>query len=208
MLRPVCLEELDALIDAFWPVALDLTRSTYPTYTDGVKTRVDFAETIRRAHQADWGEVLVHIRDGVVNGLLVTDEADDAYVSLHVCLTHAHQPECLAETLAYLCAKHPGKTLWLGFAPENTEMLAFAEAMGFRMLDTRSTGTSPLIPGIRKSWSCPSCLSPAGTTRPSVRFGRMRTCTGTRIASARRWNSGRCLSQRTDAVRWPAWTRA
>lgn len=135
MLRPVCLEELDVLIDAFWPVALDLTRSTYPTYTDGVKTRADFAETIRRAHQADWGEVLVHVCDGAVNGLLVTDEADDVYVSLHVCLTHVHQPECLAETLAYLCAKHPGKTLWLGFAPENTEMLAFAEAMGFRLLD-------------------------------------------------------------------------
>lgn len=135
MLRPVRMEELDALIDAFWPVALDLTRSTYPTYTDGIKTRADFAEAIRRSHQADWGEVLVHTHDGADNGLIVIDVADEEFVSLYVCLTHAHQPECLAEVLAHLHGKHPGKTLWLGFAPDNADMLAFAEANGFALLD-------------------------------------------------------------------------
>lgn len=135
MLRPARAEELDVLIAAFWPVALDLAHSTYPTYTDGVKTRKDFAEAIQRAHQADWGEVLVHVHEGAVNGLLVIDVADDEFLSLHVCLTHAHQPECLAEALAYIVGKHPGKTLWLGFAPENTEMLAFAQTNGFALLD-------------------------------------------------------------------------
>ena len=135
MLRCVCAEELAALLDVFWPVALDLTRSTYPTYTDGVKTRGDFAQAVRRALREDWGEVLIHVHEGVDNGLLVIDVADDEFVSLHVCLTHAHQPECLAEALAYLRTRHAGKTLWLGFAPENTEMLAFAQANGFALLD-------------------------------------------------------------------------
>lgn len=128
-------QELDALIEKFWPVALDLTHSTYPTYTDGIKTQADFAKAVHCAASEDWGEVLVHLRDGKVNGLLVVDVADDAYVSLHVCLTHAHQAECLGETLAYLRHKHAGKTLWLGFAPDNTDMLAFAEANGFTVLD-------------------------------------------------------------------------
>lgn len=135
MLRMAKSDELDALIEAFWPVALDLTHSAYPTYTDGIKTREDFAEAIHRAHQADWGEVLVHVHEGAVNGLLVIDVADDEFVSLHVCLTRAHQPECLAEALAHVAGKHPGKTLWLGFAPENAEMLAFAQANGFMLLD-------------------------------------------------------------------------
>ena len=135
MLRAARAGELDALTDAFWPVALDLTRSTYPTYTDGIKTRGDFAEAVRRAFQEDWGEVLVHVHEGADNGLLVIDVADDEFVSLHVCLTHAHQSECLAEVLAYIARKHPGKTLWLGFAPENTGMLAFAQANGFALLD-------------------------------------------------------------------------
>ena len=133
MLIPV--DQPDARIEEFWPVALDLTHSTYPTYTDGLKTREDFAEAVRRAHREAWGEVLVHVHDGVANGLIVIDAVDDEFVSLSVCLTHAHQPECLAETLAYIAQKHPGKTLWLGFAPENEDMLAFAEAQGFRLLD-------------------------------------------------------------------------
>lgn len=135
MLRPVRAGELDALIDAFWPVALDLTHSTYPTYTDGVKTREDFAAAVRRAFREEWGEVLVHVCDGADNGLLIIDVADDEFLSLHVCLTHAHQPECLAEALTHIVAKYPGKTLWLGFAPENDEMLAFAQANGFTLLD-------------------------------------------------------------------------
>lgn len=135
MLRAAHEEELDALIGAFWPVALDLTHSAYPTYTDGVKTREDFASAVREAHQAEWGEVLVHVRDDADNGLIVIDVADDEFVSLHICLTHAHQPECLAEALAYIAGKHPGKTLWLGFAPDNAEMLAFAQANGFTLLD-------------------------------------------------------------------------
>lgn len=135
MLRPVCAQEMDVLLDEFWPIALDLTRSTYPTYTDGVKTRADFAEAIRRAQQESWGEVLVHVHDGADNGLIVIDVADDEFVSLHVCLTRAHQPECLAEALAYLRGKHRGKTLWLGFAPENAEILAFAVGNGFSLLD-------------------------------------------------------------------------
>lgn len=135
MLRSVCAEELDALIDVFWPVALDLAHSTYPTYTDGIKTREDFAAAIRRAFREEWGEVLIHVYEGADNGLLVIDVADDEFLSLHVCLTHAHQPECLAEALAHIAQKHPGKTLWLGFAPENVEMLAFAASQGFRLLD-------------------------------------------------------------------------
>ena len=135
MLRPVCEEELDALIDVFWPVALDLTHSTYPTYTDGVKTREDFAAAVGRALREDWGEVLVHVHEGVDNGLLVIDVTDNEFVSLSVGLTRAHQPECLTETLAYLAQKHSGMTLWLGFAPENVEMLTFAKSQGFRLLD-------------------------------------------------------------------------
>lgn len=135
MLIAPCADELDTLIAEFWPVALDLTHSTYPTYTDGIKTRADFAKAVHRAASEDWGEVLMHLQEGKVNGLLVVDVADDMYVSLHVCLTHGHQAECLEEALAYLRQKHAGKTLWLGFARENAEMLVFAEKNGFAVLD-------------------------------------------------------------------------
>lgn len=135
MLREARAEELDGLIDAFWPLAADLTRSTYPTYADGIKTSADFRQAVCRAHREDWGEVLVHVCNGADNALIVLDVTDDAFVSLHVCLSQADQTGCLAEVLAYLRQKHAGKTLWLGFAPDNAEMLAFAQRQGFRLLD-------------------------------------------------------------------------
>ena len=46
--------------------------------------------------------------------------------------------------LAYLRGKYPGKTLWLGFAPENTQLLAFARENGFRLLDDSVNWNIPL----------------------------------------------------------------
>lgn len=135
MLREARADELEELIDAFWPLAADLTRSTYPTYADGIKTCADFRQAVSRAYREAWGEVLVHIRNGADNGLIVLDVTDDAFISLHVCLNRTDQTGCLTEVLAYLRQKHAGKTLWLGFAPENAEMLAFAQAQGLRLLD-------------------------------------------------------------------------
>ena len=165
MLKTVRAEKLDALLEAFWPVALDLTHSAYPTYTDGIKTRKDFDAAVRKAEGASWGGVLVHVHDGADNGLIVIDVTDDEFVALHICLTRAHQPECLVETLAHLRMKHPGKTLWLGFAPDNEEMLAFAEDNRFRLLDDTvnwnialadwqiSAGHAPVQPVTRENYA-------------------------------------------------------
>lgn len=139
MLIPV--DDIDARIDEFWFVALDLTRSTYPTYTDGIKTREDFADTLHRAAGADWGEVLLHVHGDEVNGLIVIDQVDEEYVSLRVCLTYAHQRECLNEVLAHIVAKHAGRTLWLGFAPENADLLALARENDFGLLDDSTNWT-------------------------------------------------------------------
>ncbi len=128
-------QELDRVTASFWPVTQDLTRSGYPTYTDGVKTFADFADTIRRAAAASWGEVLVHVLDGEVNGLAVVETVDDDYLSLSVCLARARQEAFLTELLADLTERYAGRTLWLGFAPENGERLAFAKANGFTLLD-------------------------------------------------------------------------
>lgn len=42
MLREARADELEELIDAFWPLAADLTRSTYPTYADGSRPAPTF----------------------------------------------------------------------------------------------------------------------------------------------------------------------
>ncbi|MBR4081852.1 MAG: hypothetical protein IKK21_08725 [Clostridia bacterium] len=154
MIRRVTAGKLPALADAFWDCAMDLTRSGYPTYTDGVKTRADFDAYLSRACQADWGEVLVYEHGGAVCGLIAVDIVDDAYVSLHVCLCRTHSQEMLAELLRRLSGEHAGKTLWFGFAPENAAYLGFAEEHGFAVLEESvnwimpMNGTCPPAPGV------------------------------------------------------------
>ncbi len=144
MLKPLTQAELPDILADFWPVALDLTRSGYPTYTDGIKTFDDFARQVTRARDESWGEVLLHVHEGADNGLIVVDRVDDDYLSLPVCLTKAHQDAALAETIAYLAQKYAGRTLWLGFAPENAERLAFAKSNGFALLDDTTNWQLPL----------------------------------------------------------------
>ncbi len=144
MLRSLTAAEMQAQLAAFWPVALDLTRSGYPTYTDGVKTFDDFSATVRHAVEEPWGEVLVHVYQGEVNGLIVVEQVDEEYLSLPVCLASAHQEALLNELLDHLMAHYPGRTLWLGFAPENIERLAYAKANGFALLDDTTNWQFPL----------------------------------------------------------------
>jgi len=42
-------QDFDKYIDFAYALALDLTKSGYPTYTDGIKTREDFIRQSRRA---------------------------------------------------------------------------------------------------------------------------------------------------------------
>ncbi len=135
MLTRLTAGEVPAHFDAFWPAALDLRRSGYPTYTDGIKNRADWEEHILRAAKEDWGEVLLHRHDGQPNGLIAIELADEEYLSLPVCICGGHQRDMLEELLEYLTAHHPGRTLWMGFAPENDERLAFARERGFELLD-------------------------------------------------------------------------
>lgn len=135
MLRRAEMMEVPRLLECFWPVAQDLTRSGYPTYTDGIKTFADFSQQVLRALTEEWGEVLIWRTDDGEKGLLVIDEVDEEHVSLPVCLCKGVQHVFLTEAFAYVRGRHPGKILWWGFAPENAELLRFVREQDFELLD-------------------------------------------------------------------------
>lgn len=169
-------DDLERCIAAYWPLAQDVTRSAYPTYTDGIKTRDDFAEKLRMADASDWGTLLLHD-----SGALVLIEEEDAeYVSLRL-WAKGEQSAALEESLAYLQERYPGRTLWMGFAPENTQMLAFARAHDFRLLDDLINWTLRLADA-----SCPKAQEAVRVTRENYPVFRA-LWTDTRIY----WNADR-----------------
>lgn len=129
MLIPV--DDLERRIAQFWPAAQDVTCSAYPTYADGVKSFDDFEEKLRKASAEDWGEVLMHDSG---DALVLIETEGEEYVSLRL-WAKGEQCAVLADALAYLTAHYSRRTLWLGFAPENAQMLAFARVNGFTLLD-------------------------------------------------------------------------
>ncbi len=138
MLRHVDKSELPALIEQFWPLTQDFTRSTYPTYADGIKTQADFASALTQALAREGKEVLVYLHQGRITGLAVIDVVDDTEAMLQICLWTDHASEMLAELLSHMRATASGHRLTVGFPPENTTLESFLNANGFEKLDESS----------------------------------------------------------------------
>ena len=84
LIKPTA-EEAERYIDFAYELALDPARSGYPTYTDGIKTKEDFAETCRYAFSYDGREVLLYLENGVVAGWIqFLFEKEDCYLETNI----------------------------------------------------------------------------------------------------------------------------
>ena len=81
MLRSLNENEFDRYIDFAYELALDPTRSGYPTYTDGIKTKADFIEHSKRSLADERDGILLYERDGKVCGWIrYFTEPDEKYM--------------------------------------------------------------------------------------------------------------------------------
>ncbi len=128
--------DFDPLIDWAWGLAADRSRSSYPTYTDGVKTRQDFIRRAREGIIRPDEEILLAWADGRATGWIhwyVLPE--EGYAGCCSFLTESRTAETLAAFEAYAAAKQPGFTLSLGFPGENRAACRWAEENGFTLED-------------------------------------------------------------------------
>ena len=65
-------EEGESYIDFAYELALDPSRSGYPTYADGIKTKEDFADTCISGLTREDRQVLLYLEDGAVSGWILT----------------------------------------------------------------------------------------------------------------------------------------
>lgn len=68
MLRVLEEAEFDKYIDFAYNLALDLTKSSYPTYTDGIKTKEDFIARAKVSFRKESEEIMLFEVDGSVEG--------------------------------------------------------------------------------------------------------------------------------------------
>ena len=131
MLRPLKEFEFDTYIDFAYELALDLTRSGYPTYCDGFKTRDNFVFRIRKSLDCPTEDILLFEENGQAEGLIVFQHLEEErYLQAFVFNIRRDTGTALAEFVDWCRERWPGSDLYLGFPAENTQALSWLEGAG------------------------------------------------------------------------------
>lgn len=136
MLHSLLQEDFDKYIDLIWKLAQDQTKSGYPTYTDGIKTKQDFILREKESFTRDNEEILLFEQNGQVEGWLhYCVIPQDSYLSLCTCNIRKNMKTALEEFLAYVKDRFPGHELYLGFPKCNTDAISLLQEQGFDCIE-------------------------------------------------------------------------
>lgn len=136
MLMKPTAEEAEKYIDFAYELALDPTRSGYPTYTDGIKTKEDFVEVCRRRLTRRDRQVLLYLEEGVVSGWIqYVFLEEEAYLQTEIFNIAGNIAQALSEFTDYCEENYHGYTLYLGFPAENRSAVSFLAGSGWKCIE-------------------------------------------------------------------------
>lgn len=122
MLRTLKPEEFEKYAEYAYSLALDMSRSSYPTYADGIKTREDFMSKAKRGISGDPNtEILLFESKGSVKGWIhfyVYPEEKAIY--FYSFCTEENAKEAVNEFL-YFAEKNIPAIPWSWACPTKTE---------------------------------------------------------------------------------------
>ena len=131
MLRLLEASEFDTYINFAYELSQDMTRSGYPTYCDGIKTKADFIERTKKSLDRPSEDILLFLEDGQVEGLIhFQHQEEERYLQTFVFNIRRDTGTALAEFVDWCRERWPGSDLLLGFPAENVEALSWLEGAG------------------------------------------------------------------------------
>lgn len=136
MLKKLEEQDFERYVEYAYELALDMTKSGYPTYADGIKTKEDFVARAREALSAPNDEILLFERDGAVAGWIhYFYLPEDRYLDTCAFCIAEGMEEALGEFIEFAREHFPGSELYLGFPRENAEAVTALEARGFACIE-------------------------------------------------------------------------
>lgn len=136
MLRKATLTDIETYGDFVYQFALDQTKSAYPTYTDGIKTREDFLRKSRENITREESDVWLYFAEGRMEGWLEYYwVSEDKFLQVDGCSINTGTKQALSELMAFLEEKFPGYELCFGFPKGNTEAVEFLMENGFSCIE-------------------------------------------------------------------------
>ena len=136
MLRKITEHEFEQYIEFAYELAMDLSKASFPIYNDGIKTKELFWEKSRKGLDSEEEEILLYLRDGVVEGWIhfyVIKE--DQYIGpQNILVNHGYQ-EALKELLTYWNENYSGYEWNIYLPNQNKEALSFMKQNGYEILE-------------------------------------------------------------------------
>ncbi len=136
MLRKVVDTEVEGYIDFAYDIVLNQSQSSYPIFTDKIKTKEDFRKHCIKSTTKENYESLLYYDNGNVKGLIqYYSQPTDRYWQLIGFNVLDSTEQALDELLEYLRLRFQGYTLYFGFPEENTQALRYLENHGFECVE-------------------------------------------------------------------------
>lgn len=120
MLIPLMIKEKDLYLDFAYKLALDLHKSSYPTFLDGIKTKEDFIRGTNYAFQNDNEEILIFKKNNKVYGWVqYYFIKEENQIATYTFLSEDYHEEMVDEFIIYINNKYPNSSIALGLPVEN-----------------------------------------------------------------------------------------
>lgn len=143
MLRSCSKNEFDQYTDFIYELATDLTKSGYPTYCDGIKTKVKFVERSLKAFERDTEHMLLFVYEGEVQGMIHYFWIPEDHYLQTICFNISKAMEqALSEFLAYVGERFKGYDVFLRFPAENKSAVNFLAEQGFECIENDYNNTA------------------------------------------------------------------
>lgn len=136
MLAKAALQDIEKYGNMVYELSLNPAKSSYPTYTDGIKTKADFLERATKAAEEEASELLPFVLAGNIEGWITYFLIpEDKYLQLTGCNINRGLTQALTELLALLESRFEGYTLYFGFPSENQDAASFLQSHGFQRIE-------------------------------------------------------------------------
>lgn len=137
MLTELNSKDFDKYVDWAYALALNITRSAYPTYADGIKTKEDFINNSLKSFSSPNDKILLYSENNKILGWIhYYYLAEDKYVGLCAFNTEKNTKQALKEFENYCKLRYRGYTLYMGFPCKNFEAISYFKENGYILLES------------------------------------------------------------------------
>lgn len=142
MLQICTKQEFEQYVDYVYEIAIDPTKSGYPSYSDGIKTKEMFIERSSKAFLRDDEEILLFKYEEKVEGWIhYYFIAEDNYLDTVSFNVSEHYEQALLEFEEYVKDRFKGYELFLGYSTKNIKAINYLSSHGYELIEENNNNT-------------------------------------------------------------------